>query len=107
MYYPSQYAQRGRYTSLLITLPLIAVVLPPACSTIIMAKDYQQLWNRIDINDEPGVVQNLTEILVDDGKPDEAGRDFISRFGPEHVELYIEILDSVCQNLRLFCLFTI
>lgn len=67
-----------------------------------MAKDYQQLWNRIDRNDEPGAVWNLTEILVDDGKLDEAGGDFISRFGPEDVELCIEILDRVCQNLRLF-----
>ena len=98
--------QGDRYASLLITLLFITVVLLQARSVTIMAKDYQQIWDRIDIDDEHGTIRNLTEILVDDGKLDEAGRDFISRFNPRDVELCIEILYRVCHNLRL-CLFTI
>ena len=77
----------------------VTVVLQPARSATIMAKDYQQLWHRINMIDEARAIRNLTEILVDGNKLDEAGRDFISNLDPKDVELCIEILDRVCRSL--------
>jgi hypothetical protein len=69
-------------------------------------KDYKRLWGSINTEkDEHGAIQHLTNILVDDGKPDEAGGVFISKLGPGDIESCIEILDRVCHNLRFLRLF--